>query len=108
MPIDSVYCNKCGGGDDEDRLLLCESCDRPLHTYCLDPPLNFVPKGDWRCPKCVVNEVKNVSFEFGFLDSNTKFNLNTFSEWANNFKQNYFKKSPCVCFLFFINNFLIL
>lgn len=102
MPIDSVYCNKCGGGDDEDRLLLCESCDRPLHTYCLNPPLSFVPKGDWRCPSCVENEVKKVSFEFGFLDSNTKFNLDTFGEWANNFKQNYFKQAPCVSIFKFL------
>lgn len=93
-----VFCNKCGSGGDEARLLLCENCESSLHIYCLDPPLNTVPKGDWRCPKCVADAVKNVSFEFGFHDSNINFNLNTFSEWANNFKKDYFKQSPKVLF----------
>lgn len=43
----------CGRGDKEDRLLLCDGCDDSYHTFCLIPPLQEVPKGDWRCPKCV-------------------------------------------------------
>uniref|UniRef100_A0A915E9Z1 [histone H3]-trimethyl-L-lysine(4) demethylase n=1 Tax=Ditylenchus dipsaci TaxID=166011 RepID=A0A915E9Z1_9BILA len=95
LSIDLVACHKCGGGGDEARLLLCENCDRSLHTYCLVPPLAAVPKGDWRCPKCVANEVKKVSFEFGFHDSNQLFTLEEFGEWANDFKQSYFKQAPC-------------
>lgn len=46
-------CMACGRGDEEDRLLLCDGCDDSYHTFCLIPPLQDVPKGDWRCPKCV-------------------------------------------------------
>ncbi|PIO59580.1 PHD-finger [Teladorsagia circumcincta] len=43
-PMESVYCSVCGSGDDEDRLLLCEDCDKSIHTHCCDPPLAGVPK----------------------------------------------------------------
>lgn len=46
-------CMACGRGNEEDRLLLCDGCDDSYHTFCLIPPLQDVPKGDWRCPKCV-------------------------------------------------------
>lgn len=51
--IDLYMCMACGRGDEEDRLLLCDGCDDSYHTFCLIPPLQDVPKGDWRCPKCV-------------------------------------------------------
>ena len=51
--IDLYLCLVCGRGDEEDRLLLCDGCDDSYHTFCLIPPLQDVPKGDWRCPKCV-------------------------------------------------------
>lgn len=58
--IDLYLCLVCGRGDEEDRLLLCDGCDDSYHTFCLIPPLQEVPKGDWRCPKCVA-EVKKKS-----------------------------------------------
>ena len=39
-------------------MLLCDGCDDSYHTYCLIPPLASVPRGDWRCPRCVA-EVSN-------------------------------------------------
>lgn len=32
---------------------MCEKCDRGYHTFCLNPPLSFVPHGDWFCPQHV-------------------------------------------------------
>jgi PHD-finger len=32
-------CVKCGKGDNEEQILLCDKCDNPLHTYCALPPL---------------------------------------------------------------------
>lgn len=64
MPqIDLYFCLVCGRGDEEDRLLLCDGCDDSYHTFCLIPPLQDVPKGDWRCPKCVA-EVSQQIFLF--------------------------------------------
>lgn len=51
--MDLVVCLVCGSGGDEDRLLLCDGCDDSYHTFCLIPALHDVPKGDWRCPKCL-------------------------------------------------------
>lgn len=48
----------CNRGDGEEYMLLCDGCDDAFHTYCLIPPMPEVPKGDWRCPKCVA-KVRN-------------------------------------------------
>ena len=34
-------------------MLLCDNCDAPYHTYCLDPPLDDIPRGNWLCPDCI-------------------------------------------------------
>ena len=41
------FCFRCGGGGD---LLLCDKCDRSYHMFCLDPPLEEAPEGEWACP----------------------------------------------------------
>ena len=51
--VDQYMCLVCGNGTAEDRLLLCDGCDDSYHIFCLIPPLHEVPKGDWRCPKCL-------------------------------------------------------
>lgn len=51
--VDMYYCHTCGRGDGEEYMLLCDGCDDAFHTYCLIPPLSDIPKGDWRCPKCI-------------------------------------------------------
>ena len=45
-------CEACGRDDDEDSMLLCDSCDRGYHMTCLTPPLLDVPEGSWFCPEC--------------------------------------------------------
>ena len=47
--LDCTVCEGCGQPHDEGRLLLCDECDISYHTYCLDPPLDHVPKGTWKC-----------------------------------------------------------
>ncbi len=46
------FCERCGSGDREDRLLLCDGCDLGYHTECLEPPLSRIPRGRWYCPTC--------------------------------------------------------
>src|SRR5437868_592034 len=43
-------CTICGGEEDEDRLLLCDGCIAPSHTYCVG--LESVPVGHWFCEDC--------------------------------------------------------
>ena len=33
-------------------MLLCDGCDKGFHTYCVDPPIEVIPEGDWFCPEC--------------------------------------------------------
>ena len=44
-------CEVCHHSGHEDKLLVCEKCDCGYHTFCLDPPLGFIPMGDWICPE---------------------------------------------------------
>lgn len=47
-------CRVCFGKHDKAKLLLCDNCDEEYHSYCLDPPLTYIPKGSkkWFCPGC--------------------------------------------------------
>jgi PHD-finger len=51
-------CLVCGSGKDENKILLCETCDGEYHIYCLNPPLRKVPKDDWYCDVCVAKRSK--------------------------------------------------
>jgi len=35
-----------------ELLLLCDGCGKSYHTTCLNPPLDYVPDGDWFCSSC--------------------------------------------------------
>jgi len=65
-PLEKYICHNCGRGDAEESMLLCDGCDDSYHTFCLLPPLSEIPKGDWRCPCCVAEEVSKPTEAFGF------------------------------------------
>ncbi|XP_067119394.1 lysine-specific demethylase 5A isoform X3 [Centruroides vittatus] len=88
--IDQIVCHTCGRGDAEESMLLCDGCDDSYHTFCLVPPLNEIPKGDWRCPKCVAEEVRKPQEAFGFEQAQREYTLQEFGEMADKFKSNYF------------------
>ena len=46
-----LMCVVCERPDDEPNMLVCD-CKKGYHIYCLSPPLEGVPEGDWKCPKC--------------------------------------------------------
>ncbi|VDO46534.1 unnamed protein product, partial [Onchocerca flexuosa] len=47
--LDCMVCEGCGDGHDESNLILCDECDISYHIYCLEPPLERIPHGPWRC-----------------------------------------------------------
>lgn len=94
-------------------MLLCDGCDDSYHTFCLMPPLAEIPKGDWRCPKCVAEEVSKPTEAFGFEQAQREYTLQQFGEMADQFKSEYFNMpvhvsriryfavdTVCVCVLF--------
>uniref|UniRef100_A0A1A7XIH8 [histone H3]-trimethyl-L-lysine(4) demethylase n=1 Tax=Iconisemion striatum TaxID=60296 RepID=A0A1A7XIH8_9TELE len=89
-PVDLVVCLVCGSGEDEDRLLLCDGCDDSYHTFCLIPSLQDVPKGDWRCPKCLAQECCKPHEAFGFEQAHRDYSLRAFGQMADAFKSDYF------------------
>ncbi|KAG7396001.1 Methyl-CpG-binding domain-containing protein 9 [Phytophthora boehmeriae] len=48
-------CRNCQTIHVKGRLLLCDRCDAPYHTFCLASPLPAIPKGEWFCPTCVAD-----------------------------------------------------
>uniref|UniRef100_A0A8C7VBM1 [histone H3]-trimethyl-L-lysine(4) demethylase n=1 Tax=Oncorhynchus mykiss TaxID=8022 RepID=A0A8C7VBM1_ONCMY len=88
--VDQYMCLVCGSGSEEDRLLLCDGCDDSYHTFCLIPPLHDVPKGDWRCPKCLAQECGKPQVAFGFEQAGRDYSLRTFGDMADSFKSDYF------------------
>ncbi|KAM9321195.1 bromodomain adjacent to zinc finger domain protein 2A [Gastrophryne carolinensis] len=51
--VSIVTCIYCRKGDNDESLLLCDSCDRGCHMYCHRPPITEIPEGDWFCRNCV-------------------------------------------------------
>ncbi|XP_072308663.1 lysine (K)-specific demethylase 5Ba isoform X2 [Eucyclogobius newberryi] len=88
--VDQYMCLGCGQGNAEDRLLLCDGCDDSYHTFCLIPPLQEIPRGDWRCPKCLVQECGKPQAAFGFEQASRSYTLQAFGDMADSFKSDYF------------------
>jgi len=47
-------CAGCGVDNDDENMLICESCESEWHMYCLKPALSAIPDEDWFCPSCTV------------------------------------------------------
>lgn len=45
-------CSICGSKNEEDKQLMCDQCDMYYHMYCLNPPLQQPPEGEWFCSEC--------------------------------------------------------
>ena len=43
------YCHTCKDGGE---LLCCDFCPLAYHLGCLAPPIERIPDGDWKCPRC--------------------------------------------------------
>ncbi|CAH8526116.1 unnamed protein product [Schistosoma mattheei] len=95
-PVNKMVCSVCNLGNDDKYLLLCDGCETygACHTYCLDPPLSDVPKGNWYCRSCIIRRYKRLNrYEaFGFKSSNVKYTLHTFGIRADDFKAKHFGK----------------
>ncbi|OQR94317.1 histone-lysine N-methyltransferase [Achlya hypogyna] len=46
-------CELCGTNKDEAKLLVCDACERGVHTFCLRPKLRDVPATGFVCGSCI-------------------------------------------------------
>lgn len=47
------FCYACNKNSNDNFLMICDKClKKCCHTFCLNPPLNFVPQDDWFCDFC--------------------------------------------------------
>ncbi len=83
--IFELLCELCGGGHHEDQIILCDHCDRGCHLFCLTPPLDAVPEGEWVCPLCRAADAASGAFREG-----QECSLADFERIANDFKVNTF------------------
>lgn len=37
---------------EDDKLILCDECNKAFHLFCLRPALYEIPDGEWQCPAC--------------------------------------------------------
>lgn len=63
---DPTFCEVCHQSDREDRMLLCDNCDRGYHLECLTPPMTTVPIEEWFCPECSNRSSRSVRKLFLF------------------------------------------
>ncbi|CAG9317409.1 SETD2 [Blepharisma stoltei] len=53
--LDKMKCSICKKSSEEDEyLVLCDGCNKGWHIYCLKPPLEEIPSGEWMCQKCTL------------------------------------------------------
>lgn len=79
---DPTFCEICHSDENEDRILLCDGrfcstinphfhtifslltgCDLGYHLYCLTPPLEEVPEGNWFCAHCSPRVNDNIDYD---------------------------------------------
>lgn len=79
-------CQVCHRINDPDNTLLCDSCNRPFHRYCLSPPLSQIPADSWCCDDCVIG-----NGYYGFTDAPVEYSLKDFSNLSDDFDKHFFK-----------------
>ncbi|PNH00233.1 Bromodomain adjacent to zinc finger domain protein 2A [Tetrabaena socialis] len=50
---EDLVCEFCSSPEHDESLLLCDTCNRGWHTFCLLPRLDRVPDGNWFCQQCL-------------------------------------------------------
>ena len=50
--IECKVCAACHSPGNDDALLFCDHCDAGYHYFCVTPPLDGIPEGEWVCASC--------------------------------------------------------
>ncbi|XP_053131210.1 tyrosine-protein kinase BAZ1B [Hemicordylus capensis] len=52
MSAENARCKVCRKKGEDDKLILCDECNKAFHLFCLRPALYEIPEGEWQCPAC--------------------------------------------------------
>ncbi|XP_063305631.1 tyrosine-protein kinase BAZ1B [Pelobates fuscus] len=52
MSSENARCKVCRKKGEDDKLILCDGCNKAFHLFCLRPVLLNIPEGEWLCPAC--------------------------------------------------------
>lgn len=52
MSSENARCKVCRKKGEDDKLILCDQCNKAFHLFCLRPALYEIPDGEWQCPAC--------------------------------------------------------
>ncbi|XP_072325430.1 tyrosine-protein kinase BAZ1B isoform X1 [Scyliorhinus torazame] len=52
MSTENARCKVCRKKGEDDKLILCDECNKTFHLFCLRPALYVIPDGEWLCPAC--------------------------------------------------------
>ncbi|KAF7219127.1 tyrosine-protein kinase BAZ1B [Nothobranchius furzeri] len=52
MSAENARCKVCRKKGDDEKLILCDECNKAFHLLCLRPALYRIPAGEWLCPAC--------------------------------------------------------
>jgi len=66
-------------------MLLCDRCNTGWHMYCLSPPLETVPEGNWYCQACVTRQNESFGFSTG-----AEFSISAFQRHDEDFRKRWF------------------
>nr|XP_023675244.1 tyrosine-protein kinase BAZ1B [Paramormyrops kingsleyae]XP_023675245.1 tyrosine-protein kinase BAZ1B [Paramormyrops kingsleyae]XP_023675246.1 tyrosine-protein kinase BAZ1B [Paramormyrops kingsleyae] len=53
LSAENARCKVCRKKGEDDKLILCDECNKPFHLFCLRPVLYSIPDGEWLCPACL-------------------------------------------------------
>ncbi|XP_064982411.1 lysine-specific demethylase JMJ17-like isoform X1 [Musa acuminata AAA Group] len=78
-------CEQCKSGLHGEVMLLCDRCDKGCHLYCLSPPLEKIPSGNWYCLECVNSDTDCFGFVPGKL-----YSVNAFKRMDDRMRRKWF------------------
>lgn len=83
-------CEQCKSGLHGEVMLLCDRCNKGWHIYCLSPPLEAIPPGNWYCLECLNSDKDS----FGFVPGKC-LSLEAFRKVADRTKKKWFGSASC-------------
>lgn len=83
-------CEQCKSGLHGEVMLLCDRCNKGWHIYCLSPPLDAIPPGNWYCLECLNSDKDS----FGFVPGKC-LSLEAFRKVADRTKKKWFGSASC-------------